>query len=49
MLRIEVPSGQGRVETSVVGWGRNERDQLGLNHAAEIRSVLKLLAYEALS
>eukprot|EP00802_Teleaulax_amphioxeia_P000976 Tamp_00977.p1 GENE.Tamp_00977~~Tamp_00977.p1 ORF type:complete len:1600 (-),score=387.37 Tamp_00977:221-5020(-) len=40
MMIVEVPCAQGKWQTMVLGCGRNERDQLGLNHASEIRSWL---------
>jgi len=49
MLLIEAPSADGGqdMESMLVAWGRNERDQLGLNHALEIRTWLWQLASRA--
>ena len=40
MLIAALPCANDKHQTLVLGWGRNERDQLGLNHASEIRSWL---------
>jgi hypothetical protein len=40
MVVVEVPCTEDKSQTILLGCGRNERDQLGLNHASEIRSWL---------
>jgi len=40
LLEAPAPAAHDTMQTMVLGCGRNERDQLGLNHASEIRSWL---------
>ena len=37
VIERAAPAAAHKAQTLLVAWGRNERDQLGLNHAAEIR------------